>query len=120
AIQSVERMLQGPDDASAQKFAADRLAPGYRASFTPEALQAHLKKLREAVGGPIGGMSVTREADGLHLTIMGPRDVTVLMGLDAAFLITRLDLIEAAPPPASGADAVWKDTTWETLAADLH
>jgi CubicO group peptidase (beta-lactamase class C family) len=121
AIQSVERMLQGTDDASAQQFAAEHLAPAYRGSFTPEALQAHLKTLRDAVGGQIGGLRVEREDDGLHLTVMGAHEVTFLIGLDPAYLITKLELIGTAPPTAaSPADEIWKDTTWETLPADLH
>jgi CubicO group peptidase (beta-lactamase class C family) len=120
AIQSVERMLEGGDDASLQTFATDRLAPVYRASFTPEALTAHLKKLREAVGGDIGGVRVEREPEGLHLMIEGKHDVTILMALDAGAMITKLELIDVPAPPASPAEAMWKDTTWETLGADLH
>jgi hypothetical protein len=54
AIQSVERMLEGTDDASVRTFAAERLAPAYRTAFTPETLEAHLEGLRSAVGGPTG------------------------------------------------------------------
>jgi CubicO group peptidase (beta-lactamase class C family) len=120
AIQSVERMLVGTDEASLRSFATDMLAPAYRASFTPEALSAHLKKLREAVGGQIAGVTVARQPDGLYLTVMGKREVTIVMVLDPAALITGLDLAEGAAPPASPAAAIWKEATWESLATDLH
>lgn len=120
AIQSVERMLQGSDEPSMRAFAADRLAPAYRASFTQESMLSHLRKLREAVGGPIESISVEREPDGLHLRISGRHEVVFLVALDEKALIKRLDLLDAPAAPASAEDALLAETTWETLEADLR
>jgi CubicO group peptidase (beta-lactamase class C family) len=120
AILSVERMLGGTDEASLKSFAADRLTPSYRASFTPQALTAHLLKLREAVGGPINSVAADRVPEGLELHFAGRNEATIFMALDAAGLITRLDLLVAGAAPASPAAGIWSETTWETLEASLH
>ena len=119
AIQSVERMIDGSGDDTLETFAAERLAPAYRASFTPEALLAHLRKLREAVGGSIGAVSVERDPDGLRLQVSGAKEATYRVVVDPAGLITKLELMEARPEPDSPEAAIWAHTTWESLASDL-
>src|SRR5262245_24299064 len=93
AIQSVEQMLEGTDDASLHAFADEHLASEYRASFGTDALMAHLKSLRSAVGGAIGGVRVERAPDGLRLEVQGAKEVAFALKLDDAGRITRLDLI---------------------------
>jgi CubicO group peptidase (beta-lactamase class C family) len=120
AIQSVERMLEGSGDDTLETFAAERLAPSYRDGFTRESLVAHLRKLREAVGGSIGAVSVERDPDGLRLQVSGMHEATYRVVLDPAGLITRLDLMETPAEPPSPEAAIWANTTWETLASDFQ
>ena len=82
AIQSVERMIEGSGDGTLETFAAERLAPAYRQTFTPDALLAHLRKMREAVGGNIGAVSVERDPEGLRLQISGAREATYRVVVD--------------------------------------
>jgi len=119
AIQSVERMLESTDDASLEKFAAERLTPEYRASFAPGALQAHLAKLRSAVGGSIGSVAVERVPDGLRLDVTGDRETSFGLTIEPSGLISRFTLLDAEAPPPSPEAAIWSQTTWDTLAADL-
>lgn len=105
AIAAVEQMLAGDDEASLRAFANDSLAPVYRDSFAPGALDAHLLALRKAAEGAFGDVRVMREPDGLHLTLSGQREAQFLLQLDGPGLITRLDLVEAGgtgvpPTPA--------------------
>jgi CubicO group peptidase (beta-lactamase class C family) len=120
AIQSVEHMLETKDDVALGVFAAEHLAPAYRASFAPDALVAHLKQVRDAVGGPIGSLSVEREPDGLRLSIVGAHEVTIALALDDAALITKLELVATPAETPSPEAAIWSKTTWESLPADLR
>ena len=120
AIQSVERMLEGSGDATLETFAAERLAPAYRESFTHDALLAHLRKLRAAVGGGIGAVSVERAPDGLRLQVSGMHEATYRLVLDPGGLVTTLELMETPPEPPSPEAAIWASTTWETLADDFQ
>ena len=120
AIQSVERMVEGSGDDTLETFAAEKLAPAYRASFTPEALLAHLRKLREAVGGSIGAVSVERDPDGLRLQISGMKEATFRVVVEPSGLISKLELLETPPEPPSPEAAIWASTTWESLASDFE
>jgi CubicO group peptidase (beta-lactamase class C family) len=119
AIQSVERMIDGSSDDTLETFAAERLAPAYRSSFTPEALLAHLRKMREAVGGSIGAVSVERDPDGLRLQISGRKEAAFRVVIDPTGLITKLELMETPAEPPSPEAAIWAGTTWESLASDF-
>ena len=119
AIQSVERMLEGHGDDTLESFAALRLTPAYRASFTHDALLAHLRKLREAVGGSIGAVSVERDPDGLRLQVSGMKEATFRVALDPAGLVSKLEIMNAPPEPPSPEAAIWANTTWDSLAADF-
>jgi len=119
AIQSVERMIEGSGDGTLETFAAERLAPAYRQTFTPDALLAHLRKMREAVGGNIGAVSVERDPEGLRLQISGAREATYRVVVDPKGLITKLELLENPPEPPSPEAAIWAGTTWESLASNF-
>ena len=119
AIQSVERMLEATDDASLKTFADEHFAPAYRASFGPDALMAHLKSLRAAVGGRIGGVRVERVEEGLRLEIEGAKEAAFALKLDDAGKILKLDLVQNAAAASSPDAAIWEKTTWESLSADF-
>ncbi|HEX4824101.1 MAG TPA: serine hydrolase domain-containing protein [Candidatus Polarisedimenticolaceae bacterium] len=119
AIQSVEGMLEGTDDASLKSFADEHLSPAYRASFGPDALMAHLKSLRAAVGGQIGGLRVERAEDGLRLMIQGAKEATFALKLDDAGRVALLDLVPGEAKPPSPEAAIFEKTTWESLSSDL-
>ena len=120
AIQSVERMLEGKGDDTLESFASERLTPAYRASLTSEALLAHLREMRDAVGGSIGAVTVERDPEGLRLEVSGMKEATFRLVLDPAGMITKLDLMETPPEPPSPEAAIWADTTWESLASDFQ
>src|SRR5262245_3951789 len=92
AVQSVERLLEGKGDDTLETFPAERLTAAYRGSFAPEALLAHLRAIRAAVGGSIGAVSVERDPEGLRLQVSGMKEATFRLVLDPAGMITRLDL----------------------------
>ena len=81
AIQAVEHMIDSTDDASIQAL-VDKLDPAYKAAFTPEKLDAHLRSLRAAVGGSIGAVSVERDPDGLRLNVEGKHEATFRLVVD--------------------------------------
>lgn len=116
ALRAVETMLASSGEAALTAFATRRLARGYRESFPPGGIEAHLRRLREAVGGSINGLTVEREPDGLRLNVMGATEVAFRLVLDPAGLITKLEQLPAGPaadPTPLG------NVTWESLPADL-
>ena len=119
AIRSVEAMLESSGDQALHTFAAEKLAPAYRDGFEPGKLDAHLKSLRDALGGPIGAVSVERDPDGLRLQISAGHEVTIRLVVDPAGLITKLELIDATKAAATPEEAMWAKATWDTLAADM-
>ena len=119
-IQSIERMLESTDDASLRTFAAERFTPAYRNSFAGDAVLAHLKRLREAPGGPIGSVSVERDEEGLRMVVQGEREAVFRLVLDDKGLIMKLDLIPSGAPSEAPVDSPWSGVTWETLSDALR
>lgn len=120
AIAAVEQVLAAQDEASLQSFATASLAPAYRDAFAPGALDAHLRALRKAAEGAFGDVRVLREPDGLHLTLSGRREAQFLLVLDAAGLITRLELLQAGDASADTAARPGPALTWSTLPEALR
>lgn len=121
AIQSIEQMLLSTGDAPLRAFAAERLAPTFRASLSADAMLSHLTQLRTAVGGRMDNISVTRDARGLALNISGVRDITIRFDLDASYKLTALALGGTGTlPDEPTASMSWEGVTWETLASKFR
>lgn len=110
AISAVEAMLGGSDDASLAAFAAQRLAPAYRARLGGGTI-AHLRSLREAARGALGDVGVEMEEDGLHLVISDVRYADYRLAVDDAGLLTALELVDSGDAKADTAAAI----TWQSL-----
>jgi len=115
AIQSVEQMLLGTDEASLRAFVESRLASSFRTQVAEDSLLARLRAMRRAVGGRIDDVSVERTDAGLRLMLSGATEVTLLVALDGDARIVRLEREMRAPAPPSGLEAAVADLTWETL-----
>jgi CubicO group peptidase (beta-lactamase class C family) len=115
AIDAVVRMLEANDEASLTSFAEQRLAPTYRASFTPDALLEHLRGLRAGTQGATDTVMVERDEQGLHVILGGDggqRSVSVGLAIDDAGAITRLEL----EPARTAAEAEGPPMSWDDLA----
>jgi CubicO group peptidase (beta-lactamase class C family) len=119
-IQAIERMLESGDDAALRTFAAERFTPAYRNSFSGNEILAHLKRLREAPGGPIGSVTLERDEEGLRMNVQGEREVVFRVVLDDKGMITKLDLIPSGAASEAPADSPWSGVTWETLGDALR
>ena len=105
AIDAVLQMLAGEIDPST--FATERLTPGYRGSFEPGALGAHLNAVREAAEGTLGDVDVGMGPGGLVVTLRAERSVSLRLGVEPSGLIDRLEVMQAAAPregPVAAAD----------------
>jgi CubicO group peptidase (beta-lactamase class C family) len=127
AVQSIEQMLLGSDEASLKAFLEARVAPAFRTRVGSDSLVARMRAMRQAVGGRIDDVGVMRTPDGMTLQLSGAREVAIDFDLDADARITRLEL---APTPGRGApgragaaptalEAAVTGMTWETLASSL-
>lgn len=119
-IQSIERMLESTDDASLRAFIAERYTPTYRDSFRGDSLLAHLRRLRAAPGGPVAGVSVERDEEGLRMIVQGSREAVLRLVLDDKGMIVKLDLIPQGAGSDAPADSPWSGVTWETLGDALR
>ncbi len=91
AVDAVVRYISTGEEAARRDLIA-RLADRFRRSFTTEAeLTRHLAQLHRGVAGPVEGITVERDPEGLLVNLTGRPGLTLRLALDSAGGITRLE-----------------------------
>ena len=104
AIGALMGMLEGGDEASAERFSTQRLSDEYRTLLGDGAV-AHLRSLQAETQGALGNVGVERSPDGsLRLNVSGPsgRASMRLMLDQATGRFDGIELLDASRGPGGG------------------
>ncbi len=105
AVDATVAMLRATDEASAEAFVNERLAPQYRASRDAATWTAKLAEMRRKLGPHAGALNIEGAPKGVRLVFGGPggAQLQLALGPDTGWLITAMDLVAADAAAGSGA-----------------